>query len=266
MHSPARAAEAPPEFARHCDVKLIEQRHLWTTMHAAARADIICLDFDHPDIDGLQFATATKTRFPSIPILMLTAEQSADIVLWALRSRIFDVLIKPVTAQEILRVTQRLAPILSARRKQTSRDNVATSASMPGEARYRLREHARHRLTAAVEYIAKNYAREIGEPEIAQICGMTPFRFSRGFRAAYGVTFRDYLADYRLKESRRLLANRGVPITDVAAMSGFNDASYFARLFRRRLGMSPSDYRASLTKEAADVDYAGLSNGLMIWS
>jgi AraC-like DNA-binding protein/CheY-like chemotaxis protein len=266
MHSPARAAEAPQEFARHCEVRLIEQQHLWTTMRVALRADIICLDFDHPDIDGLQFATATKTRFPSIPILMLIAEQSADIVLWALRSRIFDVLVKPVTAQEILRVTQRLAPILSARRKQAGRANMATSASIPGEARYRLREHARHKLAAAVEYIAKNYARQIGEREIAQMCGMTPFRFSRGFRAVYGVTFRDYLADHRLKQSRRLLANRGVAITDVAAMSGFNDPSYFARLFRRRLGMSPSDYRASLAKEGVEGEPAGLEKALTISS
>jgi AraC-like DNA-binding protein len=253
MHARSRPAEPPVEFARHCEVKLIEQGHLWTTMHVAARADIICLNFDHPDMDGLQFAAATKTRFPSIPILMLIAEQSADIVLWALRSRIFDVLIKPVTPPEILRVTQRLAPILSARRKQSGRANVATSAMIPDEARYRLREHARHKLAAVVEYIAKNYAVQISERELAEMCGMTPFRFSRGFRAVYGVTFRDYLADHRLKQSQRLLANRNVPITDVAAMSGFNDPSYFARLFRRRLGMSPSAYRLSLSKTAIAV-------------
>jgi AraC-like DNA-binding protein/CheY-like chemotaxis protein len=253
MHAGTQPAASSQEFARYCDVSIIEQEHLWTTMHVTARADMICLNFDHPDMDGLQFATATKTRFPSIPILMLIAEQSTDMVLWALRSRIFDVLIKPVAAPEILRVTQRLAPILAARRKQSCRANVSTAALLPDEARYRLREHARHKLHAVLDYIAKNYARPIGEREMAQMCSMTPFRFSRGFRAAFGITFRDYLADHRLKHATRLLANRSVSITDVASMSGFNDPSYFARLFRRRLGMSPSAYRTSLAKEAGRV-------------
>jgi AraC family transcriptional activator of pobA len=47
-------------------------------------------------------------------------------------------------------------------------------------------------------------------------------------------------------QSKRLLGIAQVSVTDVAAMAGFNDPSYFARLFRKRTGISPSAYRASV--------------------
>jgi AraC-like DNA-binding protein len=158
-------------------------------------------------------------------------------------------------------VTERLAPILNAKRMQSGRANVTACALIPDEARYRLRNHVRHKLSEVLEYISKHYASPIGEREIAQLCGMSVFNFSRAFRAAYQTTFRDYLTDYRLKQSKRLLGNRNVPITDVAAMSGFNDPSYFARLFKRRLGASPTTYRMSLSNAttSAASEHAKLS-------
>ena len=246
-----RNAEPAREFSRQCQLRLIERTHLASAAQLAGPVDVICLNFDHPDIEGLQFAAATKTQFPSIPILMLISQQSTDIVLWALRSRMFDVLIKPVTAQEILRVTERLAPIIAAKRTQSTRTNVATCSVLPDEARFRMRDHARHKLAAVMDYINKNYSRAISEAEMAKMCGMTAFRFSRGFRETYGVTFRDYLADCRLKHAQRLLANPEIPVTDVASMVGFNDPSYFARLFRKRLRSSPTSYRASVLAASA---------------
>jgi two-component system response regulator YesN len=59
------------------------------------------------------------------------------------------------------------------------------------------------------------------------------------------VTFVDYLTSYRLSQAKRLLANPDMPVTDVAAAVGFDDPSYFTRVFRREEGLSPSEYRAA---------------------
>jgi YesN/AraC family two-component response regulator len=240
------------EFSRHCDVRAIDQQHLWAAVALASAADVICFDSGHPDIDCLKFVADTKARFPSLPIIMLVAQQSADIMLWALRMRIFDVLVKPLTTRDILRCMQRLEGALEARRTQSSRANATGSEAIPNEARYRTRPSARGKLEMVVDYIAKNYTRSITELEVAKTCGMSPFGFSRAFHAAHGVTFRDYLSEHRLAQSKRLLGNSQVSVTDVAAMAGFNDPSYFARLFRKRTGISPSEYRASLVAPAQE--------------
>lgn len=237
---------SPDEFAAFCDVRQVDQLSLWPTVALATASDAICFDVEHPDIGCLKFVADTKARFPSLPILLLIGQQSADIMLWALRTRVFDVLIKPLSSVDVAHCLRRLSPALDAKRTQMARSNATGAEAIPQEARYHTRQSASGRLDAVFDYIAKHYARQITESEVAKTCAMSPFGFSRAFHAASGITFRDYLCEYRLAQSKRLLENSGVSVTDVAAMAGFNDPSYFARLFRKRAGMSPSAYRAAL--------------------
>lgn len=260
----SNVASGPPcEFARRCTIRTIERSHLWSAAQLASSVDVICLDFDHPNIDGLQFAAQTKTKFPSIPILMLIGEQSTDIVLWALRARVFDVLIKPITAHEVMRITERLAPILAAKRTQSSRENIAAAGVLPIEARFRTRSREHHKLATVKDFIAKNYAQQIEESDMAEMCGMSAFRFSREFHKVFGKTFREYLGDCRIKHAQRLLKNPEISITDVASIVGFNDPSYFARLFRKRVGVSPTRFQTSLSsrQEAAAEEIRELARG-----
>lgn len=246
----AHGAAPSAEFSRHCQVRPTDQQHLWAALSLASNADVICFDVEHPDMSCLKFMTDTKARFPSVPIIMLMSQQSADVVLWALRARIFDVLLKPLSARDVLRCVQRLSPVLEARRTQSTRANATGAEAIPDEARYHARRNSRGKLDGVLGYIEKNYARAISEQEVAREYGLSPFEFSRAFRAAHGITFRDCLSECRLLQSKRLLGIPQVSVSDVAAMAGFNDPSYFARLFRKRTGSSPSAYRASLLSSA----------------
>ena len=60
------------------------------------------------------------------------------------------------------------------------------------------------------------------------------------FKDAFGMTFRDYVVRLRLKEAGRLLQNPQASVTEVAYTVGFNDISYFSRMFKRHFGVSPS--------------------------
>ena len=73
---------------------------------------------------------------------------------------------------------------------------------------------------------------------------MTRFAFSRNFHSALGLTFREYVMRARIAEARRMLVEGGHSVTDVAFATGFNDGSYFARMYRRHTGMLPSDVAA----------------------
>lgn len=218
----------------------------WELHAGLSRAcDVVCFDFDYPDISGLKLIPQAKQRWPSAPILMLTMQSSSELAIWALRSRVFDMLVKPATVQEVDRMSERVIQAITARRSQGERRPQASSAQVPSEMRYRPQSPSNSRLETAVAHVAKNYLQPMAESEVAQLCNMSPSRFCREFKAAFDVTFVEYLATYRIVQAKRLLANPTISVADVANAVGYSDPSYFTRVFRKQEGISPSEFRAA---------------------
>jgi transcriptional regulator GlxA family with amidase domain len=65
----------------------------------------------------------------------------------------------------------------------------------------------------------------------------------RRFKAATGITLIDYLQNLRIEEAKRLLESSAVPVDEISIDVGYQDASFFRRLFKRRTGLTPSQYR-----------------------
>ena len=212
--------------------------------------DAILFDFDYPDMSGLKLIPDAKTRWPSAPIVMLTLQSSVELAVWALRSRVFDLAVKPAPPKEIERMLERVVAAISARHSQIERKPQGASAQLPAETRYRSQAPAASRLQSALAHVAKHFLRPIPESEVATLCNMSPSRFCREFKAAFEVTFGEYLSNYRMKQAKRLLANPTMPVADVAVAVGFNDPSYFTRVFRKQEGVSPSEYRAAILFQA----------------
>jgi YesN/AraC family two-component response regulator len=233
-------------FATVCQLHEIGVSEL-ASQQASGDWDLVCFNFDYPEMASLRLIPDTKKRWPSAPILMLTMQCSLELAVWALRTRVFDLLIKPITEQEIERCMQRVQEAVRARRSQSERRPPATLAQMPAEALYRPQTAPITRLQLALSHVNKHYACHLSESEVAHLCEMSPSRFCREFKAAFGVTFVDHLSQRRICAAKRLLANRSMSVTDVAAAVGFTDPSYFTRVFRKLEGVSPTLYRERST-------------------
>lgn len=70
--------------------------------------------------------------------------------------------------------------------------------------------------------------------------------FCKLFKQQFGQNFTSYLTAYRMERARELLAQPMVNIKDVGLRVGYSDANYFAKVFRRFTGKSPSEYRMNL--------------------
>lgn len=202
--------------------------------------DVICFDFDYPDPAGLRLVRQVKDVYPSWPMIMTTLGHSEELAVWAFRSRLADYLVKPVSPCELERCYRTLDDMCQARESQGHRAMSRAESAIPREAAA-LPRTTNKALWPAVYYVAKNFREKIQSEAVAKQCSMSPFRFSRAFKEAFGISFRDYVVRYRLREACRLMVNPNITVTDVAFAVGFNDVSYFSRMFKRHLGVSPSE-------------------------
>lgn len=231
------------QFASACQLRQIGINQL-SDCEDRCGWDLVCFNFDYPEMRQLKLVPQTKSRWPSAPIVLLTAQCSTELAVWALRVRVFDLLIKPISPQEIEHCLQRVSQAVHMRRSQSERRPQTLLAQMPAEVRYRPLTAPSLRLEQAIAHIGRHYGQTLPESQMAQLCQMSPSRFCREFKAAYGVTYVEYLAHHRVEQAKRLLINPAMSIADVAAAVGFTDPSYFTRVFRRLTGLAPSAYRS----------------------
>jgi len=97
----------------------------------------------------------------------------------------------------------------------------------------------------AIEYIKLNYMKKIALEDVAGSVYLSPAYFSRVFKQETGHNFSSYLNKIRIDESKKLLRNASVNISDVAGMVGYEDQSYYSKVFKKIVGVSPLRFRQS---------------------
>lgn len=95
----------------------------------------------------------------------------------------------------------------------------------------------------AVSYIRTNLEQNMSISEIADVAHLNPQYFMRVFKKETGKPVLEFITECRLHKARELLAGTSLPITEVALSAGYDNFSYFSKLFKRNEGMTPSDYR-----------------------
>lgn len=105
------------------------------------------------------------------------------------------------------------------------------------------------RLSEALDYLQNNFRNPISINELARRHGMNVSGFIRHFKEATGRSPLSYLLNLRLEEARQLLQEDTLSITEIAFQVGFEDSNYFSRIFRRKNGLSPREFRRRLQEK-----------------
>lgn len=95
-----------------------------------------------------------------------------------------------------------------------------------------------------LNYIEQHVAEPITLEQLAAVCGRSPSQAERLFRTETGSSLYRYALDRKIAVARQLLTETGMPVREIAAYLSFSDEFYFSGLFRRKVGLSPTRYRA----------------------
>ena len=98
-------------------------------------------------------------------------------------------------------------------------------------------------INEAVAYIGTNYNQDISLQVISEKFFISPYYFSRTFKAVTGLSFVDFLNQIRIKEAQRLMHTTTMNITQISEAAGYKSTTHFGRIFKKHTGVSPMAYK-----------------------
>jgi AraC-like DNA-binding protein len=108
------------------------------------------------------------------------------------------------------------------------------------------------RIVQAKLFIDSNYAERIDAGEIADEACYSKYHFIRTFKSIYGRTPHQYLTHVRIERAKELLEQE-VSVTDACFAVGFDSLGSFTSLFKRRAGVTPSEYQRQQLERKAEI-------------
>ena len=227
--------------------------------------DVVITDICMPFLDGLELAKLVYERFPETIVVVLTGFSEFSYAQKAIRYHVHDYLLKPVDPDELeasvrramrqIETERKLEELAAARPQpeQTETEEEAEDASEEGENSQTALVMAHVR-----RYLEDNYMFDLSLDSVGEILHISPAYLSAQFKKYQKMNFLDCLTELRINAAKELLADPFRSSAEVASMVGYEDASYFARAFKKRTGMTPTQYRRQAGQKAKADPEAGL--------
>lgn len=98
-------------------------------------------------------------------------------------------------------------------------------------------------IETAVKYIEENYSKNISLDDVSRILNISPYYFSKLFKEDTGEGFVEYVTRIRINKAKDLLDESQYSMKEICSMVGYSDPNYFSRIFRKTVGVSPTEYK-----------------------
>lgn len=183
--------------------------------------DLILMDIVMPRMNGLEASAVISEHLPETAIVFLTAYDSFDYAVQAMRAGGRDYLLKPVSEQDL---------------RQLLSDVFHIAAGAPAVEKSPF-------ATAFETWLYGHYAEDVSLEAAAYSMGMSAAYFSRKIKAETGATFLEKLTEMRVANAKKRLLMTGLTVGEIGRSVGYPDANYFVKVFKRSTGLTPSEYR-----------------------
>lgn len=210
--------------------------HFWKTHNCKSREiKEITIQF-HKDLFDEKFLRRNQMSF-----IRRMLERSAKGILFSKETILqitprLTILSQKQGFDSVLELISILHDLSISRNMHTLSDTTFSNAELSYNSR---------RIDSAFEYMNQNFKKNITLNEVSKLVSMTEVSFSRFFKTRTGITFMDSLLELRLGHASRLLIDTTQSVAEVAYNCGFNNISNFNRLFKKKKGCTPKEFRES---------------------
>lgn len=206
------------------------------------RPQVAILDIEMPGLSGLEAArTIRQSGIPCV-LLFLTAFDKFSYAREAITLRALDYLLKPYEERELILSVEEALHLYENTGTDPDAMLLSGEAPVPPE-----EDHTALRLGQIrediVAYIRDNYSAELSMQSVARAMNYSEAYFCKLFKQCFKVNFSAYLNEYRTRRAQELLQTTRLSVREVSRECGYSDSNYFTRVFKRIVGVTPSEYR-----------------------
>lgn len=195
------------------------------------RPHIVLVDIQMPFMNGLEFASIAKERYPDLKIIILTAYEEFEYAKKCIAIGVVDYLLKPIDRNQVTETLRKITASIEPEEPQEVKGNAASNA-----------------IEEIISFLKDSYQdSNMNLTSVSQKFGFNTSYLSRKFKEKTGKSFIDYLTLYRIEKACEL-AKQGTMMYMTAEAVGINDPNYFGRCFKKYKGVSYSDYMKNLEK------------------
>lgn len=218
------------------------------------RCQVALLDITMPGMNGLDAAEAIRRADPDCSIIFLTAYDEFEFAQRAIRVQALDYLLKPGTKEELIAVLEEailrargekrtaISEVFAEKRFETVPRETDAGDVRPDSFKSQLIKKQIH------EFLERHYMEDVSLQDAASRMNYSDPYFCKIFKQSFDKNFITYLTELRVEKAKELLTDVTVNVRDVGQRVGFRDSSYFAKVFRRITGTSPSEYREMISE------------------
>ena len=187
------------------------------------KPNIVVVDINIPIMNGLKVIEMSKVRHPNTAFIIVSGYDDFNYCKQALKLQIADYLLKPVDYEEFGTVIDNLRISLYEKKIEEDVDD--------------------HLINKIAPYIREHLDEDISLNLLSDKFALNAQYISQLFKNQIGVNFLSYLTSIRMQKAKSLLLSSAKTIVEVSQAVGYNDYRVFTKVFKKHVGVSPSQYR-----------------------
>jgi len=231
------------EFCHEIEVQSAENGRLAVIKATLWHADIILMDIEMPGLNGIEASHQIIAQCPGTKIIFITAYSLFSYAHEAVRLGASDYILKPVEKEAVIAAIRKAKEQIEAARQM-----VAAAEEEPVSEENEA-DKGMQLISRVRKYLQHNYMNyDVSLDSVSEMLNISSSYLSVLFKKCTGVNFIDYIQELKIKEAKELLKDPLRSASEIASIVGYESASYFTRAFKKKTGLTPSEWRKKNTR------------------
>lgn len=209
---------------------------------------IAVLDIEMPGVNGLKAAEEIRRLDKECSIIFLTAFEDFSYAKKAILVRALDYLLKPAAEDEVIAVLDEALRLLNEGEHKDVLEEEWTREQLYDENESMETVRVSTSQRTILEFVQNHYQEDISLQDVAHVMNYSDAYFCKLFKQCFDKNFTTYLSEFRVEKAKLLLKDVAVNVREISELVGYRDSNYFAKVFKRVAGITPSEYRMMLMK------------------